>query len=210
MKLGGILKKILLLFFLFLVVVFLPNTQSDDSFGDMKMNATLNPRFFYHIELSNKLSEGIFFTNQTGRDDNIQYKLISGTNDNEAIWNYNGTDHTEYYISVTAYDLTVDLCQGATNHLCTNPNCTGLDNNIIFINNTKWSSSHLNNVNDPSLADSNIFTLDFDNTNRVGVDLGLRDRVYMRYWLDVPPNTPAYDFNTTYQIMGVSHGDNCA
>ena len=181
-----------------------------ECFTRMPMNATLTPQRFYWIKMSDKLAEGIFFTNKTGALLNIQYKLISGSADNDAIWNYNASNKkTEYWVWVNG-NVKIDLCHGATNHLCTNPGCSGPGNYMIDISNVKWSSSLTNDENNPSLSNAVPFVIGFDNEHKVVEGLQPPDDVYLRYWLDVPSNTPAYDYNTTYQIMAVIAGDTCA
>jgi hypothetical protein len=161
--------------------------------------------------MSDKLSEGIFFTNETGATENIQYKLIAGHPNNNATWNYNKTNQkTQYWVYVGGGGVQIDLCHGATNHLCTNPGCSEPNNYMIDISNVKWSGSQTNDANNPSLINSNPFIIGFDNNNKVAANLNVPATIYLRYWLDTPPNIPAYDYNTTYQIMAILSGGNCA
>jgi hypothetical protein len=136
--------------------------------------------------------------------------VVSGTFDNNATWNYNRTDKkTEYWILVYSNAVDLDVCQGAENHLCSNINCSGFDNYIITIDNVKWSSSFLNDQFNPSLSSAKPMKIGFDNENKIGEQLSGENKIFLRYWLNVPPNTPPYNFNTTYQIKVVVHGYDC-
>ncbi|MEM7826484.1 MAG: hypothetical protein QW451_02540 [Candidatus Aenigmatarchaeota archaeon] len=164
---------------------------------------------YYYVIVSEKLSEGIFFTNETGAVENVQYPLTAGTTNNNAIWNYNkSSGKTEYWIYFDG-DVNGDICHGATNHLCSTPGCSGEGNVQINISNAKWSSSSRNDLYNPSLSNAVPFVIGFDNTHKVFSNLKPKSFVYLRYWLDVPPATPASNFNTTYQLRVVMEGESC-
>lgn len=189
------------------ILIILPKANESTN---LPMNATLSPVSYYYIQTSEELSKGIFYTNETGANENIQYGLISGSLNNNAVWNYNKTTQkTEYWVYAFVVGVNIDICHGATNHLCTNPGCSGPNNYMIDISNAKWSRSFENDVNNPSLSDAVRFVLNFDDNNRVVNNLGSTLTIYLRYWLDVPSNTPPYDYNTTYQLMAVLSGGNC-
>jgi len=192
-------------FFIILVLLLRTNTSAD-----LVMNSSLTPQYFYFVQTSDELSRGIFFTNSTGSLENKQYPLISGTKNNNAVWNYNRTSQkTEYWVYVYLQNTEINLCHGAVNHLCSNPNCSGDDNYIIPIDNAKWSKSYVNDQYNPSLSDAVPFVIGFDNNNKLASGLREPATIYLRYWLDVPPNSPPYAYNTTYQIMAVVSGYDC-
>lgn len=173
------------------------------------MNATVTPYLYYYITISEKLSDGILFTNETGAYENVQYPLLSGSTNNNAVWNYNHSNNRTEYFVYTSGSVNVDLCHGATNHLCSNPGCSGTDNVQINISNVKWSSSLTNDDNNPSLSNAVPFVIGYDNEHKVASNLAPDSTVYLRYWLSLPPNTPALDYNTTYQIKAVISGESC-
>ncbi len=184
-------------------------TNESSDFSSV-MNSSISITSYYFIQTSDELSRGIFFTNYTGAQQNKQYPLSPGTKNNNAIWNYNSsTGRTEYWVYIFVFNTYIDICHGATNHLCTNPGCTGANNYMITINNTKWSKSFNNDNNQPSLANSIPFVLGFDNTNKIVEGIDTEKTIYFRYWLDVPANSSASVYNTTYQIMTVASGYEC-
>lgn len=198
-------------YLIFVILFFLIPIINSDNITRLPMNVSLSAEYYYYIQTSEKLSEGIYFTNETGANDNIQYKLLSGSTNNNAIWNYNKTSQrTEYWVYAYISDITIDICQGAVTHLCSNPGCSPPDNYMININNAKWSKSTINDLTHPSISDATSFVLGYDNIHKVATNLGHSTTIYFRYWLDVPPNTPAYNYNTTYQIMAVLAGELCA
>jgi hypothetical protein len=202
------LKSVIILFSLTAILVF----YSQVGMGDFTapINASLEPYRFYYITMSEKLSEGILFTNESGSEENVQYPLLSGSTNNNAIWNYNiSGEKTEYWIFFYG-NVEIDLCHGAENHLCSKPNCIGADNVKLDISNAKWSSSLTNNENYPSVSDESSFVIGFDNSHKVSTNLSSDTSVYLRYFLDIPSNVSALAYNTTYQIRAVLSGENCA
>ena len=176
---------------------------------EIPTNLSLLPTYYYCIILSEKLSDGIFFTNETGASENVQYPLLSGSYDNNAIWNYNKyTGETGYWVSVNG-TITVDICHGTTSNLCSTPGCSGVGNVEIDISNAKWSSSFENSRNKPSITDAKPFVVGFDNENKVAKNVHPPSTVYLRYWLSLPPNTPPLTYDTNYHIMVVVAGDTC-
>lgn len=182
--------------------------QSAKASSEGTMNATLTPYLFYYIVLSEKLSEGIFFTNSTGASLNIQYPILSGSSGNNAVWNSNQSGQTGYYVYING-NVGIDLCNGAVNHLCSTPGCSGTGNVLIDISNARWGSSLADDQSNPSSSGSTPFSIGYDNNNKIVRNV-LNKNVYLRFWLSLPPNTPALNYNTTYQIKAVVNGDNCA
>ncbi|MCX8179458.1 MAG: hypothetical protein N3E38_01830 [Candidatus Aenigmarchaeota archaeon] len=168
------------------------------------MNISFSPSRHYYLQTSKELSKGIMFTNFTGSRENIQYPLVAGSKYNNATWNYNVSNgETEYWLYIFVVGGEIDLCHGASSHLCSTPNC---ENNFIEIENVKWSISYENNINFPSLAAHKKLSLGFD---KIVTNVREPTTIYFRYWLNVPPNSPASAYNTTYQIMAVVSGYDC-
>jgi hypothetical protein len=196
---------ILFSFFLFLFIL-LSQTRIEAQVSII--NASIYQLYYYYILVSDKLFEGILYTNETGAMQNVQYPLLAGSSNNNAIWNYNKSYQTEYWI-IFMGNIPGDICHGATSHLCSTPNCTGPNNVQIDISNAKWSSSLQNDKDNPSLSSAKRFVIGFDNNNKVSTNMQNNTIVYLRYWLDLPPAVPALSYNTTYQIRLVSAGENC-
>jgi len=197
-------KEILMIFFILISI------NSNESYNNILVNISISQPSYYFIQTSEKLSSGVFFTNYTGALNNEQYQLLPGTTDNNATWNYNKTNmKTEYWILSYSNGVYINICQGAVNHLCSNANCSGFDNYIIPIDNVKWSSSFENNANYPSLLQAKKMKIGFDNNNKIAEKLNGQYNIFLRYWLSVPPNTPPYNYNTTYQIKVVVYGYDC-
>ncbi|MBU5689413.1 MAG: hypothetical protein KQA41_04285 [Candidatus Aenigmarchaeota archaeon] len=199
------LNKISVVFLIFLLLL---RTNESSDFVAI-MNSSISSTSFYYIQTSNKLSDGIFFTNSSGVLEKKQYPLQPGSSNNNALWNYNTTFNTEYWIYAFVYNTEISICHGAVHHLCSNPNCVGPDNYIIDISNVKWSKSFSNDVNNPSLQEARPFSIGFDNQNKIIEGLNSEATLYFRYWLDVPPGSSASVYNTTYQIMAVVGGYDC-
>jgi len=163
---------------------------------------------FYSITISDQLAQGIWFTNLTGAQNNIQYPLVAGSFDNNATFNYNKTDYKAEYWAYVYGNMKVDICNGAKYNLCSQSNCTGGGNVEIGIGNVTWSSSSSGGIDSPSLSNAVSMTLGYDNGNKVsGIDPN--SYAYFRYWMDIPSNFPPYNFSTTYQIQAVPNGGTC-
>jgi|GEM_PF-3278027 len=199
--------KFLILLSFFLLLFFLISQTKIEAQVSV-INASIYQIPYYYIIVSDKLFEGILYTNETGAMQNVQYPLLSGSTNNNAIWNYNKSYQTEYWIAFMG-NIPGDICHGATNHLCSTPNCSGPNNFQIDISNAKWSSSLQNDQNNPSLSNAKPFVIGFDNNNKVSKNTQNNTIIYLRYWLDLPPATPALNYNTTYQIRLVYAGESC-
>ncbi|MEM5794557.1 MAG: hypothetical protein QXS48_05350 [Candidatus Aenigmatarchaeota archaeon] len=166
----------------------------------------LTVRGYYYIIISDKLADGIWFTNLTGARENVMYPLVAGTFFNNATFNYNKTNQkTEYWIYVSS--LETEVCHGAKYNLCSNLTCLGYNNFEILIGNVSWSASHYNDVENPSIFDSTRMVLGYDNQKKTKPNS--EGYIYLRYWLDVPPGFPAYNYSTIYQIQLVPQGGIC-
>ncbi len=199
------MKKAIFLILLF-SFIFLQTGKSIRETPTLPMN--LSVISFYSIEISDKLAEGILFTNLTGSELNVQYPLLAGSFDNNATFNYNKTNQkTEYWVYVSG-NMLVDICQGAKYNLCSNLTCVGPGNYEIYISNVTWNSSKINDAQNPSLLNSIPMVLGFDNNNKI-TQIQPGEYVYLRYWLDVPPNFPPYNYSTIYQVQAVPSGGTC-
>jgi hypothetical protein len=191
---------------LFLILLFF-NIETKAELPVINVSIKFVP--YYYIIISDKLWEGIFYTNETGAYENVQYPLLSGSENNNAVWNYNRSSlNTEYWIFFGG-NINGDICHGATSHLCSKPGCIGPDNVQINISYAKWASSLTNSFDSPNIRDAVPFVIGFDNVHKVSVNTQPNTKIYLRYWLTIPPNTPALNYNTTYQIRIVPAGESC-
>jgi len=172
-------------------------------------NSTIWTQRFYlnayiSIELSPKLSEGIFFTNFTGSLLNQQFPLDDMTVWNNATWNYNSSDsgkRTEYWVKNTGTNPE-DICLRAkSNLICSSSGCTG---SYIDITNAAWNNA---TSNDPAFDISKRLSLNYI---KVAYSLAPGETIYLRFWVNPEPDTlPSGTYNTTFDVKGVSEGSTC-
>ncbi|MCS7106290.1 MAG: hypothetical protein NZ942_03170 [Candidatus Aenigmarchaeota archaeon] len=193
-------KKLILALIFLIILIGIKETRTTL----YPMNVTIGG--YYYILISDKLAEGISFTNSSGARENIMYPLVAGTFFNNATFNYNRTTKkTEYWVYVSS--LNTEICHGAKYNLCSNLSCIGYNNFEILIGNVSWSASHYNDEENPSLLNSKRMVLGYDNMNKTRPNS--EGYVYLRYWLDVPAGFPAYNYSTIYQIQLVPEGGTC-
>lgn len=194
------MKKLYLLLIFFIFLLEIKETKTDV----YPMNVSIAG--YYYILISDRLADGIWFTNSTGAEENLMYPLIAGTFFNNATFNYNQTDKkTEYWVYVSSTNT--EICHGAKYNLCSNLTCIGYDNFEILIGNVSWSVSSINDAENPSLSNSFRMVLGYDNENKTKPNS--QGYVYLRYWLDVPAGFPPYNYSTIYQIQAIQEGGNC-
>jgi len=192
------MRKVLLLIGGLLVLLFIDFGISKE----VPMNSSIYTGIFY-VEVSDKIMEGILFTNSTGSLENKQYPLIAGTRDNNATWNYNSTSSqkkTSYWIKVSGREA--DICHRALQHLCVNNNCSEY---FIDVGNVSWSASFLNDQDNPSLKYASPLSLNFQKVSENVKDV----EIFLRYWLDVPPGAEGGNYTTLYEIKIVPAGESC-
>lgn len=159
------------------------------------------------IVLSDELVRGIFFTNKTGAENNVQYPL--DLNDwNNASWNYNSSDNnkrTEYWIKNNG-TTPIDICQKGENDLTCYPGepCGSF---AIAIANVSWSNSTINNIAYPEFDTSKRLALNTYST--IAYSLSVGSSIYLRYWLFAPPYAPSGKYNTTIIFKAVQAGNSC-
>ncbi len=162
----------------------------------------LNP--LIQILISEKLSEGIFFTNLTGSIQNKQYPISNMKVWNNATWNYNQSDPnkaTAYWIKNTGTNPE-DICIKADSDLiCSSGACAG---NSISTDNIAWSNS---TSSDPPFNTEKRLSLNYV---KIAYNVQPDQIVYFRFWLNPEPdNLPSGVYNTTYSIKAVEAGENC-
>ncbi|MCD6371410.1 MAG: hypothetical protein J7L39_01710 [Candidatus Aenigmarchaeota archaeon] len=199
-------SKHLIAFSLFLLII---NISFGSRYETDKVivNVSLLPSEII-VEISDKLAEGIFFTNETGKEINVQYPVLPGSEMNSAVWNYNQSDENKkssYWVRVLG-GAKLDICHEALYNLCTNANCTGANNLEIDISNVLWSSSFFSDENNPSENQTSKLYL---TTEKIARNLGPGTYLYLRYWLNVPPGTSGGNYTTLYRIQAVLSGETC-
>jgi len=140
---------------------------------------------YYSISLSGNLSSGINFGNQNS---------TTATNVN-ASYNYNASDMTEYYITVSPdSNANVDFTIWADGPL----NTTGGDE-IGLGNETYYFNITTSDIVNPGVGDEVALT-----TGPVAAGSGVSagDSVYYRFWLDIPSGIPVGTYNNTINFQG--------
>jgi len=157
------------------------------------------------VILSDELVKGIFFTNRTGAEQNVQYN-VDVNNWNNATWNYNASDSkTEYWIKNNG-TTSIDVCQKATsNMVCQDEWCGSYQ---IYIGNVSWSNSTLNDASNPSFSTLYPLTLSYSG-NRSAYNLELSTSIYLRFFFFVPPYVPSGRYNSSIVFKAVKAGDPC-
>jgi len=159
------------------------------------------------ISISEKLSEGIFFTNKTGSILNKQ-ENVNISDWNNASWNYNNTPSpgnlfTMYWIKNTG-NVNEDFCIKANSDLtCNTGACAGQS---ISIDNVVWNNDTSNSATTPSFDTTKKMSTSY---SKVGYSITPNSYIYLRFWLYVPPGKPSGKYNTTFSIQAVQEGGSC-
>ena len=179
------------------------------------MNASIQQ--VISISLSENLTKGIFFTNDTMNDTQVNISVMEGRNN--AIYNYPGGDQskTEYWIQSTSGTTNVTICHCACAPLtcsggglctigtdtlavaCSNPgspdDCVGFYNTSNDNTGGSMSSGYTSpNFGFPAIDQYQIIGPIVDNNKYVN----------LRYWLNPnPDNAPSGIYNTTWMIRAV-------
>ena len=163
---------------------------------------TLTP-YIFSLTLSSKLLEGIFFTNKTGGEINVQFN-VDILQWNNATWNYNATSKkTEYWINNSG-TVPLDICFKANSDLsCSQGTCLGY---TISADNIAWNNSTLNDQSNPSYDTSKRLSTSYQ---KIVYNLQPGNITYLRFWLYVPSGKPSGIYNTTYTARAVDPGASC-
>jgi hypothetical protein len=158
------------------------------------------------LSLSPKLSEGVFFTNRTGAEANVQYDSEINVWNN-ATWNYNSTSAnktTEFWINNTG-TVPEDFCLKGLNDLtCVGGLCGS--GTTISIDNVGWNNDTINNITYPSYDTNKRMSLSYQ---KVAYSIAPNNNIYLRFWLFVPIGKSSGKYNTTYRVEAVSAGGSC-
>ncbi len=213
-------KYLLLTGLLAILVSFVPVLSVEE--GPFVMNASISQPVA--IILSENLTEGILFTNDTMNDTQVNITVTEGVWHN-AIRNYIGNVQTKtgYWVQSSpgnAVNITVchcacdnlicqsGLCAAGTDYLivaCSNPaspdDCVGFANET---SSTKGSdSTGLGTV--PTKGFSGTLT-----NQVIGALVKPGEYVNLRYWLDPnPDNAPTGIYQTNFKIYAVEYGASC-
>jgi len=178
-------------------------TIAQDQHGPYPMNMSITTAIA--ISLSDKLAEGIFYTNDTGAENgtNVQYPVNTQQVEN-ATWNYVTVNRITWYNITNTGTTDEDICGKATTDLMCNPLTTGCGNTEILIANATWSNS---TSNDPPYPGPYEWGTSYPG-NLAADSLSKDNTIYTRYWLNVP-NVPAGTYNTTFTYCAVESGVTC-
>ncbi|MEM5801141.1 MAG: NosD domain-containing protein [Candidatus Aenigmatarchaeota archaeon] len=160
------------------------------------------------ISLSQKLSEGIFFTNINGSKNNTQLP-IEVDKWNNATWNYNNTpqpgDKKTLYWIYNDGNVNQDFCIKANADLtCNEGSCIG---NTIPIMNVAFTNSTQNDQQNPSFSEQNRLSTSFI---KIATNVQPGEYRYFRFWLyGNLTGKPSGIYNTTYTVRNVESGSAC-
>ena len=158
------------------------------------------------MQISDRLTEGVFFTNRTGAETNVQYN-VEINEWNNATWDYNSTSAnktTEYWIKNMGTG-SEDICMKGTGDLqCVGGLCGSGVN--ISIDNVGWNNDTVNNATWPSYDTTKRLSTSYQ---KVAYGLGPDSYIYLRFWLFVPTGKPSGTYNTTYSARAVEAGTSC-
>ncbi|MBU5689538.1 MAG: right-handed parallel beta-helix repeat-containing protein [Candidatus Aenigmatarchaeota archaeon] len=159
------------------------------------------------VTLSNRLSEGIFFTNSVGSQTNTQGD-IDITRWNNGTWNYNNTPQpgnlkTLYWV-YNSGNTPQDICLKANADLtCSQGACA---TNTISVTNIAYTNSTYNNATHPVYATTNTLSLSYV---KVAENVQPGQYYYFRFWLYGPIGKPSGIYNTTFSVRNVESGSSC-
>jgi hypothetical protein len=186
------------LIIILLISAIIISTHAQAEYTGRIMNASISQPIC--IVLSDKLTEGIFFTNTTTIG--IQYPITNMTTENNATQNYNGPGYGTLY-NVTA-------CGGNTINISTWLNaCEHLKNgtNTIYLtydagdNGQGAFFGNGTTATTPTLTVSSAWALYVDNYRLIGNNTAPGNTTFLRFWLDpYPNNAPSGIYNTTFKI----------
>jgi hypothetical protein len=160
------------------------------------------------MEISEKMSEGIFFTSTNGSINNTQMP-IEADKWNNATWNYNNTpgpgDYKTMYWIYNEGNVNQDFCLKANDDLiCEEGECIS---NKIPINNVAYTNSTQNNQNYPAFNDTSRLSTSFI---KIAQNVQPNQYVYFRFWLyGNLTGKPSGIYNTTFTVKSVESGTSC-
>ncbi|MEM0473259.1 MAG: right-handed parallel beta-helix repeat-containing protein, partial [Candidatus Aenigmatarchaeota archaeon] len=159
------------------------------------------------VSLSEKLSQGIFFTSVNGSLNNTQLP-VEIEKWNNATWNYNktpspGDNKTTYWI-YNSGNVNQDFCLKANEDLtCYDGPCTTM---TISASNVAFTNSTFNNVTHPLFSsDRNLST----SYVKIAENVMPGEYHYFRFWLYVERDKPSGIYNTTFSVRNVESGSPC-
>ncbi|MEM5776850.1 MAG: right-handed parallel beta-helix repeat-containing protein [Candidatus Aenigmatarchaeota archaeon] len=158
--------------------------------------------------LSEKLTEGIFYTSINGSLNNTQLP-IEVDKWNNATWNFNNTpepgDKKTLYWIYNSGNIDQDFCIKANEDLkCNEGSCIG---NTIPIMNVAFTNSTENDEQNPSFSDQNRLSTSFV---KIARDVQPGEYRYFRFWLyGNLTGKPSGIYNTTYTVRNVESGGAC-
>jgi hypothetical protein len=158
--------------------------------GDMQTSPSkVKIKGYVAIARSDNLTDGIDF----GEVESLP-AFLNGTA------NYNGSDQTEYYISVAQQsNKAADFCL----------NATPLDTDAgdyIGLGNYTLANSSSNDANNPSL---NIRIPMPSTPTKVSYNIGKGDDSYYRFWLNISDQQAPGLYNNSVSFIAVPTGDSC-
>lgn len=144
------------------------------------------------IDFSSDLAEGIIF-------EDVLFLPAENVN---AKGNYNGSlNSTKYFVRVSPDGNTpIDLCVRA------NSGMKNMGGDLIPLEGETYSSSFENDFDNPGLLNEMSLTLNY---SLASISIPAGNQTNMRFWLDVPSNQPAGQYNNSIYFKGIASGVGC-
>lgn len=144
------------------------------------------------IDFSSDLAEGIIF-------EDVLFLPAENVN---AKGNYNGSlNSTKYFVRVSPDGNTpIDLCVRA------NSGMENMGGDLIPLEGETYSSSFENDFDNPGLLNEMSLTLNY---SLASISIPAGNQTNMRFWLDVPSNQPAGQYNNSIYFKGIASGIGC-
>ena len=187
----SVILFVLMIFFLSLAAINNSNIHGNAVILDVSSNVSITKSLA--VSFSSDLADGIHFGN---------VNFLPATNVN-ASENYNGSlNATLYFVEVSSDGNTpVDLCLRAGSDLVS----TGADR--LGYNNESYSSFvGISNETSPDVSFENPMSLV---STLVESSVPLGERIYLRFWLDVPSGQASGSYNNSIYFNGIGEGIGC-
>jgi hypothetical protein len=197
------------------------STMKTGGYYDVRFNSSNETRYYRNgtatyssrfnlsaviaMSVSDKLTEGVFYTNLTGSLTNQQIN-VTPLVWNNGTWNYNATGgvyETRYWVSNNGTNPE-DFCLKAISDLtCLSGMC---GSTTIPINNASWNNATTNTAASPSYDTTKRLSLSYQ---KVAYAITPSNSIYLRFWLYFPVGKPSGVYNTTFSVRAIQAGSSC-
>lgn len=188
----GFLNVFLMFVILFSFIMIGFENVSMSGYATLETSSNVSIVSYLAIDFSSDLAEGIVF-------EDVLFLPADNVN---AKGNYNGSmNSTKYFVRVSPDGNTpIDLCVRA------NSGMKNMGGDLIPLEGETYSSSFENNFESPGLLNETDLTLNY---SLASASIPVGNQTNMRFWLDVPSNQPAGQYNNSIYFKGIANGVGC-